>query len=661
MTDVIDAPRAALRTVQMPQVRRLAPVQSFNAETRTVRVMWSAGARVLRYDWWEGEYFVEELDMGAEACDLTRLNGGAPVLDSHQRYELDNVVGVVERAWIENGEGYADIRLSARDDLAWLRQDIADGVVRNVSIGYDVSKMDQRGFDPDTGYPLMVVSRWQPFEISLVPVGADAAAGTRSPEPTRTPCEVQMLSKPAARAAQQKESTMDDVKEKAGQPTPADIKLVTDQAREAEIARVRDISAVGEQWNYRDEAAKYVREGKSAGEFRDWVLEQVRAKNAATADQARSIGLTDEEVKRYSINRALAAMFAQKEGKRDAWSAAGFERECHEAVMKTRGVEPQNDGIFVPWDVQARALMPVNIGKMARENPYAVEAFVRALLQRDISVGASGGANLVQTDVLAGSFIELLRSDTVMGELGARMLDGLQGNVSIPRQTAAASATWLANETTSATESQPTVGALSLTPKNVAAYVEISRQLMMQANPAADMMVAEDIRRVLAIAFDTAAYAGSGAGGQPTGLTGTGGVGAVTGTSLAWAGMVEFQTDVGTANALADGCAYLTTPAVAGLLMQRQRFTSTDSPIWQGTVRDGVCAGYRGRASTIVTAASMAFGDWTQVIMAMWGDLEIARNDTAVFPAGIVGIRGFLTCDIGIRQAGAFSVATSIT
>ncbi len=661
MTDVIDAPAPAVRTVQMPQVRRLAPVQSFNAETRTVRVMWSAGARVLRYDWWEGEYFVEELDMAAEACDLTRLNGGAPVLDTHQRRELDSVVGVVERAWIENGEGYADIRLSAREDLAWLRQDIADGVIRNVSVGYDVSKMDQRGFDPDTGYPLMVVSRWQPFEISLVPVGADAAAGTRAAETTRTPCEVRLLSKPAARAADHKESTMDDVKEKAGQPTAAEIKLVTDQAREAEIARVRDISAVGEQFDYRDEAAKYVRDGKSAGEFRDWVLEQVRAKNAAAADQTRNIGLTDAEVKRYSINRAISALFAQKEGKRDAWSAADFERECHEAVMKQRGLEPQHDGIFVPWDVQARALAPVNLGKMARENPYMVEAFVRSILQRDISIGASGGNNMVQTDVLAGSFIELLRSETVMGQLGARMLDGLQGNVSIPRQTAAASASWLANETTGATESQPTVGALALSPKNVAAYVEISRQLMLQSNPAADMMVAEDIRRVLAIAFDTAAYAGSGASGQPTGLTATGGIGAVTGTSLAWAGMVEFQTDVGTANALSDSCAYLTTPAVAGLLMQRQRFASTDSPIWQGTVRDGTCAGYPGRASTIVTAATMTFGDWTQLIMAMWGDLEIARNDAANFPAGIVGIRGFLSADIGVRQAGAFSTATSIT
>jgi hypothetical protein len=148
MTEVADRPAATRsRTVQMPQVRRLAPVKTYNAETRTVQVMWSAGAQVLRYDWWEDQYFTEELDMGPDAVDLTRLNGGAPVLDSHRKYDLENVLGVVERAWIQNGEGWADIRLSSREELAWLRQDIADGVIRNVSIGYDVRAMEQQGFD----------------------------------------------------------------------------------------------------------------------------------------------------------------------------------------------------------------------------------------------------------------------------------------------------------------------------------------------------------------------------------------------------------------------------------------------------------------------------------------------------------------------------------
>ena len=652
------------RVVQMPQVRRIAPVRTYNAESRTVQVMWSAGAQVLRYDWWEDQYFTEELDMGPDAVDLTRMNAGAPVLDSHQRYELENVLGVVERAWIENGEGWADIRLSSREDLAWLRQDLADGVIRNVSIGYDVRAMEQRGFDEATGYARMVVTDWQPFELSLVPVGADAAAGTRSQPTTRTTaCVVRSLAAtPAAPAAQRQESTMDQVKEAPAAGTQAvDIKLVQDQAREAETGRVRDISAVGEQFNQREKATEFVRAGKSAAEFREFVLEEIRKQNATQVQATRDIGMTDAEVRKYSINRAIAAMLAEGEGKRDAWKDAGFEREASEAVQKKRGIEPQNSGFFVPWDVQARQLMPRNIRELATRDPWALERLVRDIQSRDLTVaGATVGATLVGTDHLPGSFIEMLRAEMVMMSLGVRVLDGLTNQVSIPRQTAASGMFYPANEGTAITESNPTFNALSLTAKHAGVYVQISRALMMQSSPAADALTVADIQAQIGLGIDTAIYAGAG-GVQPAGLTGFSGIGAVTGTSLAYAGVVEFQTDVGTANGLNESAAYLTTPGVAGLLMQRQRFASTDSPLWTGTVREGTLAGYPARASTVVTAGTMAFGSWNQIILALWGDLEIARSDYANFPAGVTGIRGFVSFDVGIRQAGAFSQAVSIT
>lgn len=655
-------PALAERTVQMGQVRRLAPIKSYSPETRVVQVMWGAGSQVLRYDWWEDEYFCEELDMRAEACDLSRLNGGAPVLDSHKRYGLENVIGVVERAWLENGEGWAEIRLSARDDLAWLRQDIADGVIRNVSIGYDIRAIEQQGFDEATGYARMVATDWQPFEISLVPVGADAAAGTRSaPQHPATPCVVRSFAANTAAPAATQEKTMDAVKDPVAAPTADDIRIVREQARDAETARTRDIFAVGEQFNQREKAAEFVSAGKSAAEFREFVLEHIRTTNAQQVSASRDIGMTDKDIRNYSINRAISAMLGEREGKRNAWDSAGFEREMHEAVMQKRGIEPKNEGIFVPWDVQSRTLIPRNLRDLAARDPWALERFVRDIQSRDLTVaGSTTGATLVATDQLAGSFIDMLRAEMVMLGLGVRVLDGLQGQVNIPKQTAASTMYYPTNEGTAITESNPTFGQLQLTAKHAGIYVELSRALLLQSNPAADALTIDDIRRQIGIGIDTGIYAGSGSP-QPTGLTGTGSIGAVTGTSLAYAGVVEFQTDVGTANGLDASCAYLTTPAVAGLLMQRQRFSSTDSPLWQGSVTEGMVAGYRARASTIVTAATMAFGAWSQIILAMWGDLEIARSEYANFPAGITGIRGFVSYDVGVRQPGAFSVATSIT
>jgi HK97 family phage major capsid protein len=106
---------------------------------------------------------------------------------------------------------------------------------------------------------------------------------------------------------------------------------------------------------------------------------------------------------------------------------------------------------------------------------------------------------------------------------------------------------------------------------------------------------------------------------------------------------------------------YVTTPAVAGLLKQRVKFTSTASPMWEGTLLDGNVDGYRAMASNQMPSANLLFGDFQQIIVAEWGVLEVAVNPYAAFATGIIGIRAFYTCDIGVRYASAFSLATSVT
>ena len=184
---------------------------------------------------------------------------------------------------------------------------------------------------------------------------------------------------------------------------------------------------------------------------------------------------------------------------------------------------------------------------------------------------------------------------------------------------------------------------------------------MMQSTPDADALIMDDLAKVLATAIDLAALEGSGANGQPTGISNTGSIGAVTGTDLAYADILEFQTDVAGSNALAANCAYATTPAVAALLAQRVKVASTFSPLWEGGLLDGNMAGFRAVATNQLTAASMIFGDFSQVIIGEWGMLELAMNPYANFAAAITGIRAIQTVDVGIRYAGAFSRAHTIT
>jgi HK97 family phage major capsid protein len=235
--------------------------------------------------------------------------------------------------------------------------------------------------------------------------------------------------------------------------------------------------------------------------------------------------------------------------------------------------------------------------------------------------------------------------------------------VTIPKQTAAATAYWDSSEAAVTTTTQPTFGQISLTPKNVSAYSEVSRQLLLQSSPGADQLVMNDLAAVVARAVDLAMLTGTGAAGQPMGILNTTGVGSITGTSLNYPGLVSFQTTVLTANALVNSEAggYVATPTVAGLLAGRNRFANTDTPLWQNSLLDGTVAGYPAMSSMQVPTGNMIFGDWSQVILAEWGALELELNPYANFPAGIQGIRAFYTVDVGIRWAASFAVATAVT
>ncbi|MGE0715642.1 MAG: prohead protease/major capsid protein fusion protein [Alphaproteobacteria bacterium] len=189
---------------------------SIDEEKRTIDLVWTTGARVRRFDWWNGRVYDEELAVDEKSIDLSRLNGGAPLLDTHGTWRLGSILGVVERAWIEKGEGHATVRFSERADLAPVWQDVRGGIIRNVSVGYQVRKY--KVTEEEGKPPVYRAVDWQPHELSLVPVGADAGAGTRAEGGDRRhPCEFVHDRAPA----HTKETDMTE-KTPAGGGSPAD-------------------------------------------------------------------------------------------------------------------------------------------------------------------------------------------------------------------------------------------------------------------------------------------------------------------------------------------------------------------------------------------------------------------------------------------------------
>jgi len=341
-----------------------------------------------------------------------------------------------------------------------------------------------------------------------------------------------------------------------------------------------------------------------------------------------TLGLSRKEKDEYSIARAvLAAALGD-------WRAAPFEHVCSLTEYQRRGVMPANARSFaVPEDILR--------------------------MRRDLLSTAAPGAYLVAEE-RPGSFIDLLRAGSIADALGVQRLSGLVGNVTIPKVTAGATGYWLPDENTQITASQPTVGTLAMSPKNVAGYTVASHQFVQQQSEAASAFLLKDISGELRRAVDAALIGGTGAAGQPTGIV-TQAAGAFTGTSLDFAKLLDAQSDLAANNALTEGCAYVTTPTVAALLAARVRFASTASPLWDGSLTRGTVLGHTAISSTSVPSGTAIFGDFSQVVLGEWGGLEVTSNPFQDFSRGLISVRAWYTCDVGVRCPGSFSVATGCT
>jgi HK97 family phage major capsid protein len=639
------------------------------------------------YERWWG---VEILDHSESSIRLDRLKDGAPVLFNHNWNDLRGT-HVAESIHIGDDRVLrGQIRITAATNAGREAIALVNGrILTKASIGYEIHKVIEQTTKKNAAGELEPVSReldgrlferiatrahqdapgdlaafrraldaaagpferatdtpttyrvvdWAPHENSLVTIPADNSVGLgRSVTPNFEPGPAPSTEETAPHRAKTTPANtakqghqMPDLQTPAAAPIAEQpdtrTALQLEQARKKAIENLCQANGLPA-----NQAARWITTGASLEQVADEILEvhHERGKNnpAAVAD----IGMTKREIERYSLFRMISAVSSGD------YSKAGFELECHKAVRGQLGRDPQQGkAFFVPAEL------------------------LKSPLARDLTAGTgSAGGYLVQTENV--SFIELLRNRSVCLAMGMTRLSGLVGNVTIPKQSGAATANWITDEAgTGASESNLTFGQLALTPKTVVAYTEISRQLQLQSAPAAEGLVMADLAAQTALAVDAAALQGSGASGQPTGIITTGGIGGFSGTTIGLAGIIEAQTDAATANALFPSSGYVATPAVAGLLMQRQRFTSTDTPIWVGNVLDGTVLGYRAMSSNQMPASRLLFGDFSKAVLGEWGVLEIGVNEVANFIAGIIGIRAMYSVDVGVRYPGAFSYSTAIT
>lgn len=603
------------------------------------------------YERWWG---VEVLDCTLASMRTSRLRSGANLLCDH---DTRDVIGVVESVEIGTDKVVrAVVRFgkSVRAEEVW--QDVRDGIRRNVSVGYMIHEAILES--TKDGVETYRVTDWEPYEISLVSVPADASVGVgRSAVPEQRGAKVKVEVEievgddneapetetedqaatgtslmPAADAERTKTPTVITPSIKG--PKMNDQVVVIERNHASEITKIAATIPGGAEL-----AMKSIQAGHTVEQFQAEALRSISTKPVPTAD----IGMSEKEVKQFSMLRAINALANPTDAA--AQRAAAFERECSDASAKVMGKSAR--GLFIPNDVQ----------------------------KRDLLVGtATAGGNTVATDLLSGSFIDILRNAMVINGLGARMMTGLVGQVAIPKQTGSATAYWVA-ENAAVTESQQTFGQVTMTPKTVGGYTDISRRLLLQSSIAVESLVQTDLATVLGLAIQQAAINGSGASNQPSGLltllTSPAVVGGTNGAAPTWANIVALETAIASANADVGTMGYLINAKTRGKLKSTEKFTTSNGqPIFeQGTTPlNGYSAAVtnampsNGTKGTGTNLSSILFGNWADLMIGMWGSLDLMVDPYSGSTAGTVRVVALQDVDVAVRNIESFaSMVDAIT
>ena len=568
-------------------------------------------------------YGEEILEHKSDNWDLTRLNDGGPLLFNHN---FDRPIGVVEKAYIsdEDKRGYAEVRFSKEEFASSIYRDIQDGIIKGVSFGYVVNNMEERSDGKFYGTDIAV------HELSIAPVPADSSVGVSraaiAAEATETISN--MTKEERSDVSASSDAPVNPIDESMT-TTPKETLEVRSEAIDgekllkAERARIQEITQIAEKYDLRELGQEYISKGKEVSEFNSAVLKDLEPRNqiSQASETNATIGLTEKETGNFSFLRALNQLANPTDSR--AREAASFEIEASEAAAAKLGRTSR--GITIPQDVLTA--------------------------QRDLQTSpGSAGGDVIKTDLLTGSFIDLLRNESACARAGATILSGLEGNVKIPKQSGAASASWI-SEGAAAAESDQTLTQVSLVPRTVGAYTDVTRKLLLQSSIDIENFVRNDLARVIALKIDLAGLYGSGVANEPLGLKNTVGIGAeaFAGAVPTFPEVIAMESDLGSANALLGSPCYITNASMRGSLKGTKKDAGSGEFVWTGG-QDGEMNGYRAFVSNQVAAGDVWMGNFADLLMGFWSGLDLTVDPYTNSTSGTVRIVALQDCDVAVRH-----------
>jgi len=564
-----------------------------------------------------------ERDFGIESIDVSKsdmsfiASGRAPLLLDH---DTKAQIGVIEKAEIVDGKGRAIARFGKSQLANEVFEDVKSGIRQNISVGYLIKEMDKVEDENDEkslGRDFFRVGI-KPLEISMVSVPADTTVGIgRSLNQTTTI------------------TVKGDAMEKAKTDKVTEPVVNKDQIQKAEITRIREISAIGKKHNLQDMADASIRDGNSVAEFKGLVLDKIGNSKPLDTDP-NEVGLSSKEQKRYSITNGIRASLTND------WSKAGFEREVSQEIEKQSGRTAR--GFFVPGDV----------------------------FKRDLTQGTATAGGHVTPDAHRGDlFIDALRDTSVVQQAGATIFRGLKGDIKIPRLTTKGTVGFVA-ENSATSETNQAFDQVTMTERTLGGFVDLSRVLINNSDPSIEQIVRNDMTQQIGLKIDEVAFEGGGSN-EPTGITGTSGIGDVAigtnGGAITYDATIDLIKEVAQDSALKGSLGYAVTPEVVYQMRKTPKVSSTDSVMIMDNA--DLLNGYRVYQSSQLpkdltkgtlssTAHAMIFGNFQDLLIGYYSGLDVLVDPFTGSSAGTVRLNFFTGMDVAVRHAESFSAILDI-
>ena len=556
----------------------------------------------------------EEIDMAFMA------QGRSPLLLDH---DATKQIGVVEEFGIdhENKRTVAKVRFSKNQMADEVYRDVLDGIRQNISVGYQVNSMHKEEEERD-GVPVYRVNSWSPLEVSAVSIPADQSRLVGFARSKETP-KIEINSN--------EEIRMDNKVEETKTP-----EVNPNELRESFAKEAKAIIDLGVQHNKRDLANEAVANGATLAQFRGQLLETIA--NDKPLDLPSSVDMNEKEQRSYSLLKAVSEAAHGK--------LSGLEKEVSDEIAARTGKEAR--GFYMPTNLSFRT---------------------------DQIVGTNNiGGFLKPTDHLGDEFIEALKARLVVGQAGARVLQGLKGDVAIPKMSAETSNVSFVAENSAPSEGNATFAQVTMSPKTLAAQLDVSRKLMLQSDPSIEAVLRNDVINSFARKIDEVALEGGGSN-EPSGIiaSSTGNVVAIgtNGGAISYAKCVDMVEAVEVDNAILNDASvkFVGNPKVtANLRTVSKQASGVEGNFILGD--DNRILGYDYLSSTLVPSdltkgtgtalSALIFGDFSQLLLGFYSGVDVIVDPYTGSNAGTTRLAFFQDFDVALRHDDSFSVIKDI-